>query len=505
MSGIRQRVLHQRILEAIERYPALQERFPLRQVALHAVAAEDKARAHLYGMPALDELARGAPSAEALTFAQRLHDLLAPTASSETRLQLARALGHLHESLGQLEAAQTWRARQLEGAGERGEPAELAAAHFDVSELALVRSDYHSAIAAAKEGLNIITDAEAPQSELASRGFRLLGASLAMEGDDLAAAERYLEQAAAISREADDATNLSAILFELGNVEAQRGAITQALVRYEEAGRQAEMAHASYYQALAYNNYAYHSLLLGQSDSAERAATHGLRVAEAHELVSVLVHLYSTLGEIRLYQADWDQATDYFERGLALAEELGNQERRAGHLAGQALAAHGAGRLDQARSLLERALALVPESGYAHLRARIELWLAETVRDCGDYDAARHILTHALTTALTQERSLLVIQGERVVATLLAAEGDWVSASVSFNRSIRRAEDLVLPLEVARTRLAWAQAIMRAETPAPKTRAMARAWLSDARRVFVESHARADLLSLDQSTLTGAY
>jgi tetratricopeptide (TPR) repeat protein len=218
-----------------------------------------------------------------------------------------------------------------------------------------------------------------------------------------------------------------------------------------------------------------------------------------------LVHLYSTLGEIRLYQAEWDQATDYFERGLALAEELGNQERRAGHLAGQALAAHGAGRLDQARALLEHALALVPESGYAHLRARIELWLAETARDCGDHNTARHVLTHALTTALTQERSLLAIQGERVIATLLAAEGDWAAADISFSNSIQRAQDLALPLEVARTRLAWAHTILRADTPVAQTRATARQWLNDARRVFVESHARADLLSLEQSSLTGAY
>src|SRR5262249_42102932 len=163
-----------------------------------------------------------------------------------------------------------------------------AAAHFELSELALVSNDYETAAAAAEAGLAacataietnegrrttkptssvvlrpwafvLETQDDIHLNALAGRGHRLLGAALAMEGGDLPAAERHLQTAVAAHRRADNLADLCATLFELGNVAAQRGELVRALERYEEAARAAEAGHVAYILALAHNNIAYHN------------------------------------------------------------------------------------------------------------------------------------------------------------------------------------------------------------------------------------------------------
>src|SRR5690606_3010694 len=108
-------------------------------------------------------------------------------------------------------------------------------------------------------------------SYLAGRGHRLLGHALAMDGSNLPAAERHLHRAVTVHRQADNSRDLCASLFELGNVAAQRGELLRALEFYEEAAQVAEKGQAHYFHALAHNNFAYHSLLLGWLKVAQRA------------------------------------------------------------------------------------------------------------------------------------------------------------------------------------------------------------------------------------------
>jgi ATP/maltotriose-dependent transcriptional regulator MalT len=109
----------------------------------------------------------------------------------------------------------------------------------------------------------------------AGRGHRLLGAALAMEGRDLLGAEDHLRQALAAQRQANQASDSCATLFELGNVAAQRGELRRALNSYAEAAQAAEAGRVYYYLALARNNLAHHHLLLGELDAARRSAEQG--------------------------------------------------------------------------------------------------------------------------------------------------------------------------------------------------------------------------------------
>jgi tetratricopeptide (TPR) repeat protein len=241
-----------------------------------------------------------------------------------------------------------------------------------------------------------------------------------MEGSDLPSAEDHLREAAAAHKQTGSQGDLCAALFELGNVAAQQGDLQRALDLYDEAARIAEAERIHYYLALARNNFAYHSLLLGRVDEAQRSVDQGIKVAEAYDLLAALLHLFSTRGEIYLYRREWLEAEESFRGGLAIAEELGSLERQAGYRGGLALAARGRKDYDTAQTLLEEALVLIAEQGYWHLRARLQLWLAETLFEQAQYAEAERLLKEALAVARSQQRTLLIEQGERLQAQILA-------------------------------------------------------------------------------------
>jgi predicted ATPase len=421
LSNLRRRVIHRQLAEAIEAQMQLDPKKRLRYVALHAVAGEDIHRSRRYGMKLLPDLPHEYTGAETIDFVHHLHDLLSPGASPQEMVSITRALGTLHQSLGHIEPASRWHKQTMEWAQRAMNYHAQADAHFEMSELALISNDYRTALQAAEQGLEVIQmNIGNASTALLGRGYRLLGASLAMEGRDLAVAQEYLQKAVAVHREIENQADLCAVLFELGNVAAQRGELQRALDFYEESARVAEAERIHYYLALARNNFAYHSLLLGRVDTAQASIAQGIKIAEAYDLLAALLHLYSTRGEIYLQLERWEEAEESFHSGLVLAEELGSIERQAGYRGGLALAARGKSNFDTARRLLEEALALIAEQGYWHLRTRLQLSLAETYLDQSRYAEAETLLNESMQVARSQQRTLLIEQGERLLAKLLS-------------------------------------------------------------------------------------
>jgi tetratricopeptide (TPR) repeat protein len=422
LSALRRRSIHQELAEALEEYSPQGGGFDLRPIALHAVAGEDVDRARRYGLRLLADLSKEYAGAETVDFVHHLFELLAPTATIDEMIQLTRTLGTLHQALGQLKLATGWHEQNLHWAKEAGNTNAQADANFEMAELALMSNDYRTAVLSAEAGLTILLqkDTAASTPFLIARGHRLLGAALAMEGRDLASAEDHLREAVAAHKQTGSQGDLCAALFELGNVAAQRGDLLRALDLYDESARTAEAERIHYYLALARNNFAYHSLLLGRVDDAQRAVNQGIKVAEAYDLLAALLHLFSTRGEIYLYRSEWLEAEESFLRGLEIAEELGSLERQAGYRGGLALAARGRKDHDAARLLLEEALALISGQGYWHLRTRLQLWLAETLLEQAQYAEAENFLKEALAVARAQQRTLLIEEGEHLQAQLLA-------------------------------------------------------------------------------------
>jgi DNA-binding SARP family transcriptional activator len=506
LSNLRRRTLHQQLAQALEEHASAVVDSPLpppdalaRQIALHAVAGEDLERARRYGLPLLDGPPPEYIGAEALDFAHHLYDLLAPRLSPVEMLQLTRALGRLHQSLGRLEVAAHWHRQNLAWAKEIGDPVAQAEAHFEMGELALMSNDYHLAARSAQDGMALLQDGgPALQSgshafnTLSGKAHRLLGAAFAMEGSDLTIAEKHLQEAVAAHRRTANQGDLCAGLFELGNIAAQRGELSRALDFYAASAQAAEAGRIHYYHALARNNYAYHSLILGRVGAARASVSQGLKVAEANDLVTALLHLYSTQGEIHLYLAEWDRARESFQRGLALAEDLGSLERQAGYRGGLALIARGEADLASARQLLEESLALIAGQGYWHLHTRLQLCMAEIMFEQGHITEAGQSLQAVLSIAGAQQRGLLFTQAERLRVVLLAAGGDWRAANALFVEALERAAGLGLPLEVAALKAAWGEAALR-YSYAPEE---GRLRLAEARAIFLAHEAHAALAAL---------
>jgi hypothetical protein len=313
-----------------------------------------------------------------------------------------------------------------------------------------------------------------------------------MEGSDLPSAEQHLREAIDAHRQAGDHVNLSVALFELGNVIAQQGAIARAVDLYREAAAMVDAAQTPFLLALAHNNIAYHSLLLGRPEDARAALAVGRGLAEQHALSGALLHLFSTESEIHLYTGDWAAAGAACHHGLALASEFANIERQAGYQAGLALVAASSGLIHEAIEQIEGALESIRGHGFWHLRTRLLLWLAELMLHT-DRAAMGIYLNTALTLARSQRRRLLLLQGERLQALLLAANGAIAAAQARLVEQLDEAAELGLSLEVARTRAALARVTL---SHAPRSES-GRALLVEGLRGLAahSAHAEYDALS----------
>jgi DNA-binding SARP family transcriptional activator len=498
LSNLRRRAVYRQLAEALEAHTSLEEDALLRQMAIYSVAGEDIPRARRYGMHLLPSLPQEYTGAETMDFVHHLHDLLASGASTDEMIRLTRALGTLHQSLGHLEVAAQWHGQNLHWAQKAGDLAAQVDAHFEMSELALMSNDYQAAAHAAQEGLSIINTVDSSDAlysvlhPLDGIGHRLLGAAFAMEGSDLAAAESHLQKAVLAYHQTGNQSDLCAALFELGNIAAQRGELQHALNLYEESARAAEIGRIHYYFALARNNFAYHSLLLGNVNAAQQSVNQGVKVAESYDLLAALLHLYSTKGEIHLYLGEWGEAEESFRNGLAIAEDLGSLERQAGYRAGLALVARGHNDLDRSISLIREALALIEGQGYWHLHTRLQLWLAEMLFEQSRFIEAAKPLEEALAFARAHRRTLLLVQGERLRANLLAANGEWPAANQLFAETLDIASSLGLPLEIARVQAAWGKAALQYSSAPEEGRAL----IATARTILVAHNSRSDLSTL---------
>lgn len=490
LSSRSRQAVHRRLAAAWERHvPATPQ--TAEQIARHAVACGDLERAYRYGLALLSDLPHAYTGAETVAFLQRLADLVSPAAPLEDQYRLAQALGQAHRSLGQIEQARDWHQRQLHLAQQAGSVEAEAIAYFELAEMSFIRNDYGAAIAAAQQGLGCAAQApDLQQPALLSRGHRLLGGALAMEGSDLQAAEQHLRAAIPVHRQAGDSINLSAALFELGNVVAQQGAIHQAIAMYREAGAVLHADQAPFLHALAANNLAYHHLVLGQVDDARRELQRGQTIAGRHGLSTALLHLFSTESEIHLYTGNWDGAEATSCHGLALAETLGNIERQAGYRASLALVAARRGRIADARDQLEAALGMIASRTFWHLRTRLLLWLAELTLE-HDPAAANPYLDTALALARTQRRRLLQLHAERLQALALARH-DIAAAQAALLELLDQASTLDLSLEIARTRAALARVTLQ---HAPRS-ASGRAFFETALRELTGHGAYAEAAAL---------
>lgn len=370
---IRHRLLHRRVAEALETvYSPRQLDSVAGLIASHFIEGNAPDRAAPYALRAGRQAVRLAAWKEAAEFFEQA---LAIDPDAPQRYPINMELGEAR-----------FRANALAPAAEAFRAALAAATpgttEADQAHLGLARSLFPQArFAEAVEHLGHVSDS--PPAIAAQREFTW-GATLSVEGDDLAAAAEHLRRAEAHLAPLNspgDLPLLAQIRFELGSVAAQQGELPKAVALYREALEIAEEAPgdtAVTQRILAYNNLGYHLHLLHDADTeraAHESAEQGLQLAQAKGVLTLQPYLLSTLGEIALAANELDLAERYFTEGLALAEQLSMPERLAGLTANLGLVARARGQNDLAIHRLSTALAHADALGTRHLAAQIRLWL----------------------------------------------------------------------------------------------------------------------------------
>ena len=277
-----------------------------------------------------------------------------------------RALGRLDRAIEDYEhSLALWQAL--------GEGRRAAEARFRQGLCYLLLGEYRQAAELAQTNLQ---DTAGLDANTTGTSHKLLGISLSMEGYVLGEAKAHLREAIRLFAQAENYGGLCHAQFELGNVLAQEGEWQEAVSFFEQALASAVRSGAIHEEALACNNAAYHTLLLGDVTRARRLAERGLRLAEANNLVPALIYLYSTVAEILFKQEQWRAAEDLLDKGLALAQQVNSPERCAGYLAGLAEIAYGRGDWEKALAQMLTAIRLVDRIGVRFASARYHLRLA---------------------------------------------------------------------------------------------------------------------------------
>lgn len=368
---LRHRYLHRRVAEAIEaRMPAaLDDHAGV--LARHFSEAGDLEKAATYARIAGRQAQKIAAWHEAIEF----YKMALLGKDDVHHLNDWEALAEAHAKSGEfVQATEAYReAITLAQKGGQTEPL-IAALRLAMARSMLPQSRFDEVMHIAQNVCN------QGGSENVIIAQLIWGTALSIEGADLEAAKDHLTNAEELCKQnpAMPRSTLGQILFESGSVAAQQGDLERAIHYYQEALDVASQEHDSYsleIRILAHNNLAYHQHLLGLPDAEQDAHT-GLKLAQENGILGMQTYLYSTLGEISLAAGEHDQAEDYFQKGLELAERFRISERIAGITANMGLLAQQRGQNEVALHYLSTALGQAQSLGTKHLEAQIHLWLA---------------------------------------------------------------------------------------------------------------------------------
>ncbi|MEI8305863.1 MAG: AAA family ATPase, partial [Chloroflexales bacterium] len=405
VSEPRHRLLHRRVGEALESLHRDRLDASAGLIASHFAEGGAPERAATYAVRAGRRAALVAAWAEAAAFYEQ-----ALTGTPDAgRPALLLALGEALHNAGEIARAAE---RLREALDTARVPADAHAARLALARTILSQGRYAEMI----DLVRPLHGSPVPSEAVAA--LFLWGTALSLEGADLAGAAERLRAAESLIAEqpaGGDLTALAQVRFELGSVMAQQGDLVRAIACYHEAmvvadGDSAAGTSTTPWRVLARNNLAYHVLLLGDLDLAERHIADATAIAEERGAISLQPYLFSTAGEIALARGDLAEAERLFGLGMAIAERLHIPERIAGLGANLGLVALRRGEYPLAIHHLSTALTRADSLGTRHLAAQIRVWLAPLLPPADAHAA----LAEARAIAESGGRTRILEQIERL-------------------------------------------------------------------------------------------
>jgi len=369
--------------------------------------------------------------------------------------------------------------------------------HFALAECLREASDYTAAAEHAGTAMRM-AEQYGEQPELVAQGHIIL--SNALRSGQLAESEtirQHLRKALDIAQPAEAWQLIGEAHFWLGVLAINRGDAHAALEHDRKALIHFQLTKQSGWEAIAYNNIAFHALMAGKPDRAVEIAQTGLDLARKIGSLNTLGWLLSTMGEIQTYLGQLSEAQDTLEEGLALVNEWGPVRLRPGFLADLAQVAMAQRAWETAVARLEAAKEIAEVSA-PQFMPRLHTYLAEAYLGQGDFALAESEAKQA--HKLAQEKTQQGIEGRvwRVLGSVHAAKGQADAALEAFRRSLKILEDIGDKLEAARTQAAWGRWEQQLGNPDALGK------MNAARETFVNSGALLDLQRLGSAPLTSS-
>jgi DNA-binding SARP family transcriptional activator len=361
LSPARRAFLHRRAAQALERAHAPHVEHVAGVLTEHYAAAGELPRAAQYAEQATDQAMKVGAFVEAAAYARRALEW-GPTARRQ--LLLGEALmpsGSAGQAQEQLEAA-------LHGFEQAGDVIGMARACLALALIAIRASQPN--VARGWLARMSVQHVEALDPALCVQALGV-AASVERQSQAYDAAAALLDQAEQLVRQHRLAALGWQIAFERGNQLADRGDLPAAVSAFAEALRLAQVSNNPVYAGLAYNNLAYHTLLVGDIEQAQLHVDAAVEVAERYALDFLWQYVWSTAGEIALSGGELDRAETAFERAFEAARTTDNRVHMANVRLNQALLAQARNETDRARELLEAARTVFGDASDPVVRDKI--------------------------------------------------------------------------------------------------------------------------------------
>lgn len=375
LGAARQLVLHRRVADALRELYGEQLDPVAGLIARHLVQAGRAAQASSYMLRAAGYAARLAAWKEAIPFyEQALRGEL--DAQDRTRALLGLGIANIHS--GNVARAADVLQQAFLLAQTQGDVAQMDSILVYLTQSFMSQGRYREGMEWARRA------SETGHDELVLAAEFTWGTALMVQGAQPNEAEAHLRSAFELldaPRSFVSLVTAAKLYYQLAGVLGQQGKWQQAVKLYWQAlalVRQDETALDLQRHILLYNNLAYYLHLL-QDPAAADYARAGIALTREKGSLTHLPYLLSTSGEIALAHSDLDGAENFFQQGLQIAIELGNQERRAGLTANLGLVARARGDTELAIARLNQALDEAAQLNTQHLIARIHVWLVPLV------------------------------------------------------------------------------------------------------------------------------
>ncbi|MEM9773051.1 MAG: AAA family ATPase [Chloroflexota bacterium] len=405
MSATRLRILNRRSGRVLQHHFANRLPEVASHLARHFALAQEPDLAGQFAELAGDHALSVAALNEAADYFQRSLKF-GKTAARQNKL------GRVNQLLGDLETARSFYQQAVKTYQEQLEPHASLRVKVDLAET-FIQSGQPDVAQEMIEQMFQLLDGDAP-ADIVARAHVVWGSALLRNGEALAASQTQFEKAFQLAAEHNLPALAAYARFEEGNVAAQQDALDQAHLFQQEAIDWAKRGGDVYMQTLATNNLAYYLILNRQLNQAEQMIREGLDLVEKHGLQLPLQYLYSTFGELFMAREAWDEAADWFNKGMAEARSRNNWVQVANYQANLGLVARGQGNDASALSLFDSALKTLDEYDSLHLRLQIEIWRVETYLLGGETQSAKKLLSEIQGYLSDSSRQLLKAQADRL-------------------------------------------------------------------------------------------